>query len=350
MGKKFIIIRRGAKAKSFILPLCIGIIFGSGFTFLILNLLSNFEDSKDNVEWTLFNYLIEHDKDIQNANQQIEIETEKETVRVLCWIMTGPANHNTKAIHVKNTWGKRCNTLLFMSSAEDLSFEGTLVALPNVQEGREFLWEKTRQAFNYVYEHHYEDADWFFKADDDTYAIMENLRYFLQDKNPEDPVYFGTRLKQHVTQGYMSGGAGYVLSKEALRRFVEIGLTNSTLCPPSTADETDEDVEMGKCLEILGVEAGDTRDRFGRNRFLPLTPENHIIPSKRHNPQQWWYNRSTYYLQEQGPKCCSDEGITFHYMPPAQMYVMEYLIYQLKPNSFSQIRPSLTANSEKIET
>lgn len=44
----------------------------------------------------------------------------KNEVRLLCWVMTCPDNHETKAIAVKETWGKRCNTLLFMSSAEGI--------------------------------------------------------------------------------------------------------------------------------------------------------------------------------------------------------------------------------------
>ena len=43
-------------------------------------------------------------------------------------------------------------------------------------------------------------------------------RYLLSDKNSSSPVYFGHKFKPYVEQGYFSGGAGYVLSKEALMR------------------------------------------------------------------------------------------------------------------------------------
>ena len=48
-----------------------------------------------------------------------------------------------QAAHVKATWGRRCDKLMFMSSEEDK--ELPTVALEGVREGREHLWNKTRE-------------------------------------------------------------------------------------------------------------------------------------------------------------------------------------------------------------
>lgn len=50
--------------------------------------------------------------------EDLEAQELKKRVRIICWIMTCPNNHEKKAKHVKATWGKRCNTLLFISTVE----------------------------------------------------------------------------------------------------------------------------------------------------------------------------------------------------------------------------------------
>lgn len=86
-------------------------------------------------------------------------------VKVLCLVMTHPENHQTKALYVKETWSKRCNKLLFMSSAYDPILE--TIVLP-INDTRDFLWGKTKKSFQYVYDNHFSEADWFLKADDDS--------------------------------------------------------------------------------------------------------------------------------------------------------------------------------------
>lgn len=103
------------------------------------------------------------------------------------------------------------------------------VALP-VGEGRENLWGKTREAYRHVWENYRDKADWFMKADDDTYennrfacasiycgtfyfyfysyVVLENLRYMLSPYNASEPIAFGHKFKPFVKQGYFSGGAG----------------------------------------------------------------------------------------------------------------------------------------------
>ena len=93
---------------------------------------------------------------------------------------------------MKHTWGSHCDKLMFMSTEEDKELGSIKL---DVEEGRQGLWGKTKLAFKYVYENHYDEYDWFMKADDDTFVIIENLKYLLSNYNTTDPLSFGHHFK-----------------------------------------------------------------------------------------------------------------------------------------------------------
>merc|ERR1712106_811111 len=248
-----------------------------------------------------------------------------EDIRILCLVMTQPKNYKTKAYQVYKTWGKRCTYVEFITSEADPDLP-TIVSPSKEEYGQ--IWGKTKFGFKTAYEKYYDKVDWVMKADDDTYVILENLRYLLSSYNHSDPIWFGFEFKVIVKDGYMSGGAGYVLSKEALRRFNEIALPNATICEQS--DGGSEDVNMGNCLKGVGVVSTDSRDNFGRFRFLPFTPDNHI-GQREWNSQGFWYWAYIKYPENTGMHCCSDLAISFHYVSPEMMVLLEYLIYHLRP-------------------
>ena len=88
----------------------------------------------------------------------------------------------------------------------------------------------------------------------------------------------------------MSGGAGYVLSREGVRRFNVEGLIDDEKCPFN--DIGTEDWSLGYCLHRVGVIAGDSRDELERGRFFPFPPEGHLRNIYGNNT---WFDNATYY-------------------------------------------------------
>lgn len=277
--------------------------------------------------------------------------------RILCWILTfNSTENNQKTRAVEQTWAKRCDKYLIVSNGSQLEREPggqNVLRLPIEHESREQLWRKVVATNIYLYETYLQQFDWFMKADDDTYVLVESLRRFLLEetarRRPRPPpppvpraaspyekepllVYYGHRFRPFVNQGYMSGGSGYVLSREALRRLVERGF-EPNLPECRVFDTANEDVEIGKCLEAVGVEAGDTRDSQGRETFLPLSPSFLLSDNLNLVP---WYSQYNFYKPTQGSdnhqqkSCCSPEPISFHYIDPHLMYLIDWLLYDVR--------------------
>ena len=209
------------------------------------------------------------------------------------------------------------------------------------------MWAKTHEAFKYIYENHFDDADWFMKADDDTFVVLENLRYLLYQYSSDFPVYFGQVLKESVSTKintqktlfsnfkiklYMAGGSGYVLSKESLQRFYKKGVLENK-CP---IDENNEDLMLGFCMKKLKVIAGDSRDNLMRERFFQFQPDI-ALPDHPKDPGFWYHTYTWFQLRYGQKRCCSDTLVSTHYVTPQEMYLYEYLIYKVQVNGFESI-------------
>lgn len=140
-------------------------------------------------------------------------ETDMETaikkirnIRILCMVNTHPSNHYKRAVHVKETWGRHCDKLIFASTTTDEKLNAIGF---NITNSHSYVWGKQKRMFRYVYKNFLSQYDWFYKADDDTYANIENLRFLLSSYSPEDPIIFGHKFNTSIHSfGYLSGGAG----------------------------------------------------------------------------------------------------------------------------------------------
>ena len=130
--------------------------------------------------------------------------------RILCLILTSPKYFLTRTKAVNETWAPRCNRYFFVTeyppnniSSQEFNFTNHIPILPlkNLTTGYDHLTQKVTLAFLYAYENYFNDFDWFVKADDDTYLIVENLKMFLSTKNTFVPVTYG-RTYQVITISY----------------------------------------------------------------------------------------------------------------------------------------------------
>jgi hypothetical protein len=141
-------------------------------TLFVINIINNYPIKEMHHDKNDENVFVdsENKRDFRNSNNLYESELADKLfndIRVLCWVFTHPSNHKIKVPHVKKTWGHRCNKLLFMSIEKDPN-NPDIIPIP-VPEGRSHLWNKTRLVMKYVYENHFNEADWFMRADDDKY-------------------------------------------------------------------------------------------------------------------------------------------------------------------------------------
>lgn len=168
---------------------------------------------------------------------------------IFCLIIASPNDIETRAKAIHSTWAQKCDNAKFITEIEqvlkidksknnfthlnEITYKNISILEPYGMNDDKYskLTDKLYLAFRHLHDN-YNDYDWYLKADVDTFIFVDNLREFLSDKNKSSPVTFGCDFAPWlVDYGYHSGGAGYLLSNEALKRLGSKLKENYTFCP-----------------------------------------------------------------------------------------------------------------------
>ncbi|XP_066216592.1 C1GALT1-specific chaperone 1-like [Saccopteryx leptura] len=230
--------------------------------------------------------------------------------RVYCIILVKPQDVRLSAA-VKETWTKHCDKAEFFSSETVQVFE-------SINVGTNDMWLMMRKAYKHAFDKYQDQYSWFFLVRPTTFAIIENLKYFLFKKDPSQPFYLGCTVKSGDLE-YVNVEGGIVLSIESVKRL------NSLLSVPEKCPEqrgliwkVSEDKQLAVCLKYGGVFAENVEDSEGKDVFNTKSVGLLI--------QEALTNQTNLVVEG----CCSDMAVTFNGLTPNQMHVMMYGVYRLR--------------------
>jgi len=296
----------------------------------------------------------------------VQITQEKQKYpKILCFVNTISVHHYTRAMAVKETWGQRCDKLIFFSNVTDEVLGSIKI---DVIADHNHLWQKHKASLRYVWEHYRHDYDWFYKADDDAYVIMENLRAYL--RQPEilmqkdiKPMQMGHRysLTQDLIDYYVvdkklreeyrknwnhwvfnSGGPGYVMNKLYMETAIA-SLHKWNCLSDKYSEMLPDDASISFCMSWHNIYPLNTRDLKGRERWHADKPRG-VYFTNPDQPNYWvvQYHNGIGGLQWK-EECCSPESIAFHYILPPLMYHLERQLYYCRSTALDL--PSFNAIS-----
>jgi len=239
---------------------------------------------------------------------------------VIVFCVVFPTNADS-ALTIKNTWGKHCNKIFFFNEKHNESIV-PVVKLP-AKSAFGLLCKSLHEVVN-----NGDTFDWLLVTTEDTFALPENLRYYVAPFNSSEPFYLGHAMK-FWAQIYNWGNAGYTLSRGAVDILLD-KFNSQAKCESGGKYWKNGDWYLGKHMASLGIHARDTRDHLGKGRFNGYSFKKLLFPGAVSLFERYW--KDSLYLSPDGPKCCSNNAITFHgILSKSKMYQLEYMFYHLRP-------------------
>lgn len=266
-----------------------------------------------------------------------EVRRDEKRVKIFCIIYSIDTAHDTKIPAIRETWGQKCDGFMVGSNKTDpyLNTVDIPHAGPEIYRN---MFQKVRSMWSYVYDYYYDKYDWFHMGGDDMYVMIENLRLYLEsdeiqmaanggmqlptgDETTQTPLYLGRRFafdgKLH--QIYNSGGPGYTLNKAALKLLV-----TSDFGAARDRQTYAEDVYVSKAFQEQGVQAYDTKDESGGERYMHYQPGFH--DTEKLAVQYSWYVKDSIDIK-MGLEHSAAQSVAFHYISPALMRRMHAILY-----------------------
>jgi glycoprotein-N-acetylgalactosamine 3-beta-galactosyltransferase len=232
--------------------------------------------------------------------------------KLVCIVLTTEKNFHTRGLAVWNTYGKKCDKILFSCNCLNFARNKNYTDIPflqlNLTEDYAKMDIKVIQTLNETYKIYNKNYYWFLLVDDDTYVFVDNANRFISKIDQYLPQTFGHNFKVIVKGGYQSGGGGVLFTPESMRRIVKSILENKCNDPVKMGD-----IATGICSERSNVSMGNSLDESGRERFHPLNMKNIY-----QGPKDWLHTYSSNNVKY-GKECCSEQSITFHYTKPHEM-------------------------------
>uniref|UniRef100_A0A7S3DQ95 Hexosyltransferase n=1 Tax=Entomoneis paludosa TaxID=265537 RepID=A0A7S3DQ95_9STRA len=264
-------------------------------------------------------------------------------VKIFCLVYTTEKGHENIP-RIRETWGQKCDGFMTASTKSDPSIDAVEIPHEGPEE-YDNIWQKVRSMWSYIYDNYYETYDWFHIGGDDYYLLVENLRLYLESEEirtaanggtylptgtetSQTPLYLGRRFAYmgDMDDIFNSGGSGYTINKAALKTLVVDGIPTHR----PHAKTFSEDTMVARLFKKYGIEAYETKDENGGERYMPFMPGHHYGYRMPADKSKDWYAKYSINIKE-GKDHCAKHSIAFHYVKQNSMYRLHALLYDLCP-------------------
>ena len=230
---------------------------------------------------------------LQKARKELHTNTslKNRQARILCMVYT-VHTADEEALNqaaAAETWGRDCDGFIGASNFTNHSI-GTIDLTHAGSEEYMNMWQKVRSMWTYADDHYLDEFDFFYICGDDTFVLVDHLRYFLAGEHVSrlengflDRIsrYHQSSLVSQVAamrprplvfaqpfsrkyNAKIAGGGGYVLNRAAVRMWGQRGADYFL----TDHHDSKEDFIMSRFFIEQGVFISDTQDDEGGWRFL----------------------------------------------------------------------------------